>query len=128
MALYHELDNIAVAVLICSQSRGAGCLAPNQADILDRVAQAMSHDGIKPIDDGGNDLLIPEEETTIAYSRIEDKTHPDIVALALHAVNPSAFASEAHPLRLPNTDPIDRLIGTSRQGLGHCAVKVVSDP
>jgi hypothetical protein len=45
------------------------------------MAQAMLHDGIEPIDDGRDDLLIPHQEAAITGIGIEHETHPHIVAV-----------------------------------------------
>src|ERR1700756_2464536 len=68
------------------------------------MAQAMLYDGIEPIDDGGGDLLIPQQEAAITGIGIEHETHPHIVAFALHTIDASPLTPEAHPFRLAHAD------------------------
>ena len=45
----------------------------------------MLHDWITPVDDGGNDLLVPEQKASIASTRVEDKAQANVVTLALYS-------------------------------------------
>jgi hypothetical protein len=47
----------------------------------------MLHDWITPVDQGRDDLLVPEEKASIASIGIEDKAQANVVALALSAIN-----------------------------------------
>src|SRR2546430_3179633 len=88
----------------------------------------MLDDRIKPVDDGGDHLLVPDEKAAISGALIEHKAQADIVALALDTIDPASAAFEAHPAGFAHTDTIDRLIGTGGEGLGHCTIDVVSNP
>jgi hypothetical protein len=92
------------------------------------VAQAMLHGWITPVDDGGNDLLVPEEKASIASIRIEHKVQAHVIPFALHTINATPLAPKSHPFAFAHTDAIGGLIGAGRQGLGHRGVNVVSDP
>jgi len=72
----------------------------------------MLHDGIEPIDDDGDDLLIPHQEAAITGIGIEHETHPYIVAFALHTIDASPLTPEAYPFRLAHAragSPLDTL-------------------
>ena len=92
------------------------------------MAQVMLHDGIEPIDDDGDDLLIPHQEAAITSIGIEHETHPHIGAFALHTIDASPLTPEAHPFRLAHADTVHRLIRSGCQCLSHRAVDVVGDP
>src|SRR6266700_4380585 len=96
-----------------------GSFTPDQAHILDLVAQSMLHDRIEPVDDGGNDLFIPEEKAAISDTRIEHETQAHIVTLALHAIDPSATTAKAHLFGFAHADAIRRLIRPGRERLSH---------
>src|SRR5215471_21672136 len=92
------------------------------------MAHTMLYYRVKPIDDGGDDLLIPHQEAAITGIGIEHETHPHIVAFALHTINASPLTPEAYPFRLAHADAVHRLVRSGRQCLSHRAVDVVGDP
>ena len=88
----------------------------------------MLHHRIMPIDNGRDDLSIPDQKAAIARIGIEHEAHPDIVALALHAINAASLAPKPNPFSLPDADAISGLIGPCGESLGHCTIDVVGDP
>ncbi|GHO80168.1 hypothetical protein KSD_79390 [Ktedonobacter sp. SOSP1-85] len=88
----------------------------------------MLHHWVSPVDDGWDDLFVPDQEAAIARIGITYEAHADIVAFALHAIDATSLAAEAYSCGFPNTDPIDSLIGASRKGLSHRALNVIGDP
>ena len=83
---------------------------------------------VKPVDDGRDDLLIPEQETAIADARVQHEAHAGVVALALHAIDASALTTVPHPAGFAGADPIGSLIGACRESLSHGAIDVIGDP
>jgi hypothetical protein len=83
---------------------------------------------VTPVDDGWDDLLIPEQETAIADARVQHEAHAGVVALALHAIDASASTTIPHPFGTAYADPIGSLIGACRESLSHGAIDVLGDP
>src|SRR6266566_5907681 len=83
---------------------------------------------IAPVNDGRDNLPVPDQKAAIAIARVKDKTQPHIVALALDAIDPPSFAAKAYPPGFAHTDTINGLIGPARQGLSHCAIDMIGDP
>ena len=81
-----------------------------------------------PVDDGRDDLLIPDQETAIAGDGVQHEAHAGVVAFALHAIDASALTPGAHPFGLAYADPIGSLIGACSESLSHGALDVLSDP
>lgn len=88
----------------------------------------MLHDRITPVNKGRDDFRLPEEKTAIADARIKHEAHPDIVALALHAIKATSLAAKPNPFRLPDADTISSLIRSARQCLDHRALDVLGNP
>src|SRR5215469_9758434 len=88
----------------------------------------MLDERITPVDEGRDHLLVPDEKAPITGIGVEHKAQADIVAFALHAVDPAASAPEAYPFGAPYTDAIDRLIGPGGQRLRHGRIDVVGNP
>jgi hypothetical protein len=105
-----------------------GSFASDQTHIFDPVTQAMLHQRIEPVDDGGNDLLIPEQKAAIASVWVEHEAQADIIAFALHAIHPPATASKPHVACSAHAHSIGCLIGTGRQGLGHRGIDMLGNP
>lgn len=128
MPFEHELNGIAVPLVIGSFGVWGGCLASDQSHILDRVAQPIRHNGIAPIDERWDDEAVPQQKTTISGKRVQHEAQAGIVALALHAIEAASTTFKAHAFGNADADPIDRLVGTCRQCLRHRAVNVLGDP
>ncbi len=88
----------------------------------------MLHHRIKPVNDGGNDHLIPEQKAPSTGVWVEHEAQADIIAFALHAINPPATASKTHAACSAHAHAIDCLIGTGRQGLGHRGIDMLGNP
>lgn len=88
----------------------------------------MLYHRVKPVDDGRDDLLIPDQETAIASVGVQHEAHAGVVALALHAIDASAFTTKPHPFGLAYADPISSLIGACSESLSHGALDVIGDP
>jgi hypothetical protein len=128
MALEDQLHKIAVALVVGPWRLWRRSFAADQAYILDLVAHTMLHDRIAPIDDGRNDLCIPDQKAAIARIGVKHKAHADIVALAFDAINATPLAAKPDPFGPPDADAISGLIGPCGESLGHCTLDVVGDP
>jgi len=84
---------------------------------------------VLPVDQGRDPLAVPTEPALGAVrTRLQVKAQSRGVGLAFHRVQASTFAAKAHPAGLAHADPIGRLVGPTRQLLGHEAVEVLSEP
>ncbi len=86
-------------------------------------------DFVLPVDQSWDPLAVPTEPALVAVSsRLQVEAQPRGVCLALDRVQASTFAAKAPPAGLAHADPIGRLVGPTRQLLGHEAVDVLSEP
>ena len=51
------------------------------------MTHAMLYYRVKPINDGRDDLCVPDEKAALARIGVQHKVHTRIIALALYAIN-----------------------------------------
>ncbi len=88
----------------------------------------MLYHRVKPIDDGRDDLCVPDEKAAVARIGVQHEAHSRIVAFAFHAIDASPFVAETYAFGLAHADAIGGLIGAGGKRLRHRAIDVVSDP
>jgi hypothetical protein len=101
-ALQSKLSIIAIAFTACSLCLWAGSAATDKADVLDAPIKPMFDHGIIPIDESGETILLPHEVARIPFfRRLEHKTQPLFVRLALDAIKATPAALKPYLLGLP---------------------------
>jgi len=129
MTFENELHRIHKAAAVGASCLGRGGALAQQAHVLDALLQSVVDHLVLPVDQGRDPLAVPTEPALVAVSsRLQVEAQPRGVCLALDRVQASTFAAKAHPAGLAHADPIGRLVGPTRQLLGHEAVDVLSEP
>jgi hypothetical protein len=129
MTFENELHRIHTAAAVGASCLGRGGWLAQQAHVLDALLQSVVDDFVLPVDQGRDLLAVPTEPALVAVcTRLQLKAQARGVGLAFDRVQASTFAAKAHPPCLAHADPIGRLVGPTRQLLGHEAVDVRSRP
>ena len=85
--------------------------------------------GIIPIDEGSDAIVAPDEPACSSFlCWLQDKTHAGIVALALDAIQSSAFTAKTHPSGFVQADAIGGMIRPAGKGLCHRGINMIRDP
>jgi len=128
-AFQRELHAVAIPLAVSPLRVGTAGLALHQAGVFDPLAQAVLHDGIVPVDEGWELIVLPNEEALLAFFRLlEHKAQTGIVALILEACEAASSAFEAHAAGLAQADPLESVIGSGCQGLSEHRIQVVGQP
>jgi hypothetical protein len=128
-AFQRQLHKVATALAVSPLRLRAAGFALHQAGVFDPVVQAMFHDGIIPVDEGRELIVLPNEQSLLAFCGfLEHKAQAGIVALVLDTREAASSALEAHASGLTQADPIERLVRSGRERLGEHRVQMVSQP
>jgi hypothetical protein len=124
-----QLHAVALARSIGPSSTWAAGLANHQSGVFDRVCQPVGHHGILPIDERGDLVVLPHQIPGVALlGRLEHEAQSGIIALVLDAGEASSSTLEAHPVRLAQTDSVERAIGACGQRLRQHRIHMVAGP
>jgi hypothetical protein len=129
MTFQYELHRVHEAPAVGASCLGRGGWLAQQAHVLDALLESVVDHLVLPVDQGRDPLAVPTEPALGAVrSRLQVEAQARGVGLALHRVQASTLAAKAHPAGLTYADAIGRLVGPTRQLLGHEAVDMGSQP
>ena len=104
--LQRQLHTVPLAVGIGSLGASTGGLARDEPGILDRVAQAVGHHRVLPIDQRGQPVILPQQIPGVALlGSLAHEAQARLIPFVFHTGEAPPSTFESHPPRMAQTDP-----------------------